>query len=124
VPELEFLADMNVSPQTVRQLAELGWSVVRVCDVLDASTKDSRILAYARRHGKVIITQDLDFGALLALGGHAKPSVITLRLEDPEPALVTSRVVAAVSALEEELDGGVAVSVDEVAVRYRRLPIG
>jgi len=124
VPELEFLADMNVSPQTVRQLAELGWKVIRVCDVLDASTRDSRILAYARRHRKVIITQDLDFGALLALGGHSKPSVITLRLEDPEPALVTSRVIAALSALGQELEEGVAVSIDEVAVRYRRLPIG
>lgn len=120
---LEFLADMDISPQTVRDLRKLGWRVDRVSDLMDASTSDAAILALARDHHRVVITRDLDFSALLALGGHTRPSVISLRLEEPTPSLATRRVTEVVAELSEELRQGIVVSVDEVAARYRRLPI-
>ena len=42
-------------------------------------------MAYARDHGWVILTQDLDFGTILAVTHGEKPSVIQIRSEDVSP---------------------------------------
>jgi predicted nuclease of predicted toxin-antitoxin system len=123
VPELEFLANMNISPLTVEQLRRRGWNIVRVAEVMDPKSRDTEILSYAREQNKVVITQDLDFSALLAASGYEKPSVINLRLENTRPDFVTSRIIQVVSELGKELGVGVVVSADEVSARYRDLPV-
>jgi predicted nuclease of predicted toxin-antitoxin system len=123
VAGLRFLVDMHISPLTVRDLRARGLDVIRVSDVLEPRAPDSQILAIAREDGRIVVTQDLDFSSLLAIGGHAGPSVITLRLEDALPSTVTNRVLAVVSALSQELEEGIVVSADETTVRYRFLPI-
>ena len=123
VAELRFLADMNISPMTVADLRSAGWDIVRVSDLMDEGSSDADILAHARRHGQVVVTQDLDFSALLAVGGYAYPSVITFRLTDARPSSVTRRLRDVVSEMNEELASGVAISVDETTARYRVLPI-
>jgi predicted nuclease of predicted toxin-antitoxin system len=114
---------MNISPLTVAQLRELGWDIIRVSEVMDNRTKDAEILTYGRIHDRVLITQDLDFSMLLAVQGHAKPSVISLRLDNPTPSVAASRIVEVVAALEHDLKEGVVVTADETSVRYRTLPI-
>ncbi len=123
MPELSFLADMNISPLTVTDLRGRGWNVVRVSDVMDKATRDLDLLEYARWRDMVIITQDLDFSMLLAVRGYEKPSLINIRLEEAKPEHVTSRIADAVAELEEELAKGVVVTIDENSVRYRHLPI-
>jgi predicted nuclease of predicted toxin-antitoxin system len=59
---------MNISPLTVKDLRMLGWNIVRIPEIMDSKSKDIYILTYARDHNKVVITQDLDFSSLLALG--------------------------------------------------------
>jgi len=123
VPKLEFLANMNISPLTVKDLRMLGWNIVRIPEIMDSKSKDIYILTYARDHNKVVITQDLDFSSLLALGGYEKPSVINLRFENAKPDFITNRIIEIVKELERELDKGIVVSVDEISARYRNLPI-
>ncbi len=123
MPELEFLANMNVSPITIDELRKLGWKIVRVSEVMDEKSKDMEILDYARAHNKVVITHDLDFSMLLAVSGHEKPSVINLRLENVQPRHVKKHIIEVVSELEKELSTGIVVSVDEISARYRNLPI-
>ncbi len=77
----------------------------------------------ARRQDQVVVTHDLDFSALLALGGHAHPSLITLRLSHTDPALVTERLRQVLPQLEQALREGSAVTVDDRTLRIRRLPI-
>lgn len=120
---LRFVADMHISPVTIRELKARGLDVIRVSDVLDCRAPDSQILAFARDHGRIVVTQDLDFSFLLAIGGRTGPSLITLRLEDARPSTITRRVLEVVAALGQELSEGIAVSVDETSVRYRLLPI-
>ena len=50
MPELEFLANMNISPLTVEALRREGLSIIRVSEVLDRKSKDTEILDYARIH--------------------------------------------------------------------------
>ena len=122
-PRLRFLADMNLSPITVDVLQQEGWDIVRVSTLLPANASDAEILVLARRQNRVVITQDLDFSALLALGGHAQPSLITLRLSNTDPSLVTERLRQIVPQSEQALQEGSAVTVDDSSLRIRRLPI-
>jgi predicted nuclease of predicted toxin-antitoxin system len=123
VPSLEFLANMNSSPLTVKQLKRLGWNIVRIPEVLDPRSKDTEVLHYARRSNRVLITQDIDFSMLLAIGGYSKPRVVNLRLENASPEYVTGRIVDVMTAMEKELEEGAVVSVDETSIRFRTLPI-
>ncbi len=90
---------------------------------MSITSKDKDVLAYARDNNKILITQDLDFSMLLAVGGYNKPSVINLRLKKADPGYVTERIMEVVSAMAKELGEGVVISVDETTARYRNLPI-
>jgi predicted nuclease of predicted toxin-antitoxin system len=122
-PTLRFIADMNLSPLTVNDLRKDGWDIVRVSDFLPADTTDDQILAWTRSQNSVLVTQDLDFSTLLALEGFSKPSLITLLLSNTDPEVVTLRLKRIVVQVEQALREGSAVTVDDVNVRIRRLPI-
>lgn len=121
--ELEFIAGMNISPLTVEELRNIGWEIVRVSEIMDARTKDIEILTYAKENNKVLISHDLDFSMLLAVGGHQKPSVINLRLNNAKPDFITKRIIEILHEMKNELIEGVVVSVDETSARFRNLPI-
>lgn len=74
---IPLFADLNVSPLTVEALVREGWDVVRISSRIPARSPDREILDLARREGRGIVTQDLDFSALLALGGFDRPSLVT-----------------------------------------------
>jgi predicted nuclease of predicted toxin-antitoxin system len=120
---LRFLADMNISPLTVAALQTAGWDIVRVSDVLPRTASDLAILAAARQTERVVITQDLDFSTLLALGGYDQPSLVTLRLAYTDPDLVTQRLLHVLPQIADALQQRNAVTVDERTVRIRKLPI-
>ncbi len=121
--EIKFLVDMNISPLTVEELRKKGWIVERVSEVMDPMSTDLEILKYARRHNQVVVTCDLDFSLLLAVSGYERPSTITLRLKNITPCSITDRLINIIQEIKEELMKGAVVSVDEVSIRYRRLPI-
>ena len=120
---IRLLADMNISPKTVEALQGQGWDVIRVSHVMSMEAPDDRILSFAREERRVVITQDLDFSALLALGGYQEPSLVTLRLTVSDPETVTRRLLDVLPGLEDILQKGSAVTVDDLTVRVRSLPI-
>jgi predicted nuclease of predicted toxin-antitoxin system len=120
---LRFFADMNLSPKTVADLRRQGWDIIRTSQILPMNASDSEILNRARQENRVIITQDLDFSALLALGGYIQPSLITLRLSVSDPDIVTQRLIAVLPQIEQALQTGSAVTVEDTTVRIRKLPI-
>ena len=121
--KLHFLADMNLSPFTVEDLIQDGYNITRVSNLLPASAPDAMILNFARQQDMVVITQDLDFSALLALGGHNRPSLVTLRLTNTDPSVVPQRLRQILPQVEQALFEGSAITVDDVTIRIRRLPI-
>lgn len=121
--ELRLLADVNISPLTVEALREAGWNAIRITDERPADTADARILQFARREKRIVVTQDLDFSDLVALGGHEQPSLITIRVSDPAPETVTSRLLSVLPRIQEDLRTGVAVTIDDESIRVRFLPI-
>ena len=123
MPKLQFLADMNISPLTVENLRKLGWKIGRVSEILDRKSKDIDILDYAREHGKVIITQDLDFSAIVAQSGLNSPSVISLRVANAKPVIITRILISVLPLIETELCEGAIVSIDEKEYRIKKLPV-
>jgi len=124
VASLRLLANRTISPKTVEALQQHGWDILRVSQVSPVNASDQEILELARREGRVVVTQDLDFSALLALGGYHHPSLITLRLGVSDPEMMTRRLLEVLPRLEERLEEGCAVTIEEIAVRIRRLPVG
>jgi predicted nuclease of predicted toxin-antitoxin system len=114
---------MNISPLTVEALTADGMDIVRVSSLLPANASDENILDLARRQERVVITQDTDFSALLALGGHDRPSLVTLRLLNTDPDVITHRLRKVLPQIEAALRHGCAVTVEDHAVRVRQLPI-
>ena len=121
--QLRLLADMNLSPRTVEDLRQAGHDVTRVSSLLPVDAADSEILDLARRQEMIVVTQDLDFSALLALGGYDRPSLVTLRLTNTDPSVVTRRLSQVLPRIEKPLSEGSAVTIDDTTVRIRKLPI-
>ncbi|MFB2936107.1 DUF5615 family PIN-like protein [Aerosakkonemataceae cyanobacterium BLCC-F154] len=120
---IRFIADVHISPLTVTSLQQQGYDILRSTDLLPATATDREILELARIEGRIVITQDLDFSMLVALGSYNQPSLITLRLSSAKPDVVTQRLLEIIPQLEQELREGSALTVDDNSVRIRKLPI-
>jgi predicted nuclease of predicted toxin-antitoxin system len=120
---LRFIADVHISPLTVTTLRQQGYDIVRVTDILPATTPDSEILEFARVENHIVLTQDLDFSALVALGGFIQPSLVTLRLSSAQPDVVSQRLLEVLPQLEQVLIEGSAITIADNTVRFRKLPI-
>lgn len=120
---LHFLADVNISPITVSELQDQNWNATRVTNNLPPDATDKEILSHARKMGQVIVTQDLDFSTLLALGAHPQPSLITLRLPDSSPRAVSRRLLTVLPHVTDDLQSGAAVTITDEDLRVRSLPI-
>jgi predicted nuclease of predicted toxin-antitoxin system len=115
--------DMNLSPTWVEYLRTHGFSAVHWSDLGDPRAKDREIMAYAREHGFVVFTHDLDFGIILAVTHALGPSVIQVRTQDPLPEIVGGHVVSAIQLYRSLLERGALITIDPQKSRARVLPI-
>ncbi len=76
---MKLLIDMNLSPEWVDELESHGWHAVHWSTVGVPAATDRMIMDWAREHGYVVFTHDLDFGAVLAATRAIGPSVIQVR---------------------------------------------
>lgn len=79
-------------------------------------------MAYARTHDFVVLTHDLDFGAILAATHGEKPSVVQIRAEDVSPDVIGKQVMAALQQMASELERGALLTIDPNRTRLRLLP--
>jgi len=120
---MRLLADVHISPRTVAFLAALGHDVVRVTERLTPTASDLEIVAAAVRDERVVLTQDLDFSAIVALSGERRPSVVSLRLTSSRVEHVNAVLARVLPDVEPELELGALVTVEDERVRTRRLPV-
>jgi predicted nuclease of predicted toxin-antitoxin system len=102
----------------VHQIVAIHWTSLG-----DPRATDGEIMRYARDHGCVVFTHDLDFGALLALTRAVGPSVLQVRAQNVLPAAIGELVMRVVAEHSEALEAGALVTVDERNARIRILPI-
>ena len=85
---MKLLTGMNLWPGWVSFLAGFGIEAEHWSSVGHAGAADTEIAAYAREHGFVILTQDTDFGTILAITQETKPSVVQIRSDDAAPEAI------------------------------------
>jgi predicted nuclease of predicted toxin-antitoxin system len=121
---MKFVLDMNHSPEWARVLESHGLEAVHWSEVGDPRASDAAILSWARDNERVVVTHDLDFGALLAASSSDRPSVIQIRSRDVMPQAMAPALVDALRRYENELELGALVVVDPARARVRILPLG
>lgn len=114
---------MPISPRTVLFLQGLGHEVVHAIDLGMARAPDEEIVNHAKVAGLSILTEDLDYGAILAVTGEMEPGVIILRVGNWTREQVESRLRRVLEELPEESFRNSFATVDRYRVRLRRLPI-
>ncbi len=82
---MKLLVDMNLSPRWVKSFADVGIDSIHWSSVGAATDADPEIMAFARMQGYVVLTNDLDFSAILAVSHGEKPSVVQIRASNLNP---------------------------------------
>lgn len=119
---MKLLVDMNLSPRWVQVLADAGINASHWSTLGANNAPDSEIMAYASGNDYVVLTHDLDFGAILAATHGKKPSVVQIRAEDVSPEVIGKRVIIALRQMDSELEEGALLTVDPIRTRLRVLP--
>ena len=120
---MKLLLDMNVSPRLVPLLRAEGFDAIHWTERGEPSAPDLSIAEAASEQNAVVITHDLDFGALLAGNARRRPSVIQIRADDLSVERLLLRILAACAEFGAELDAGALLSLDVENTRVRMLPI-
>ena len=76
-----------------------------------------------RARAFVLITNDLDFSAILAASAGASPSVVQFRTQDLLSDEAVNIVAKAIEAHREDIERGALLSIDEGGTRVRMLPL-
>jgi predicted nuclease of predicted toxin-antitoxin system len=120
---IKVLVDVNLAPAWTEILAANRIEAVHWTTIGDPRADDQELLRYAREHGYVVFTHDLDFGTLLALTRARGPSVLQVRTQNVLPVAIGNLVVRVLTEHGASLEAGALVTVDERAARVRILPI-
>jgi predicted nuclease of predicted toxin-antitoxin system len=120
---MKLLVDMNLSPRWVEMLTRNQFEAQHWTNAGDPRAPDVEIMAYAARHDFVVLTNDLDFGAILAVTHANKPSVVQIRSDNLDPDVIGHQVIGALRQVEEELRAGALVNVAVTRTRLRVLPL-
>jgi len=120
---MNIVVDMNLSPAWCDYLAEHGHHAQHWSTIGPSAASDESIMRWAREHDALVLTHDLDFGAILAATGADSPSVIQLRILDVMPQTVGEVVVRVLNEFCEPWVAGALVAVDVQKMRVRLLPL-
>ena len=120
---MKLLVDMNLSPRWIGLLNDSGMHAVHWSTVGRVDAPDSEIMAFAAAGEFVVLTHDLDFGAILAVTHGEKPSVVQIRAEDVSPDVIGKQVIAALRQMAVELQEGALLTIDPSRTRMRLLPL-
>jgi predicted nuclease of predicted toxin-antitoxin system len=120
---VKLLIDMNLSPAWVGFLGSAEIEAVHWASVGGREASDTDIMAYAAADDYVVLTHDLDYGAILAATNGARPSVVQFRAADLSPDTIGRHLVDALRRMEAELDQGALLTIEPGRARMRLLPL-
>lgn len=121
---MRLLVDQNLATRVAALLRDAGHDAVHVSERGMSAADDDRVLALAVAEERVLVSEDTDFGALLARSGSPLPSLVLLRSADR----LTTRgradlLIATIGQVEAELQAGAIVVIGRSRVRVRPLPL-
>lgn len=119
---MKLLLDQGTPLSTAGLLRSNGIDAVHTGEIDLAGAEDTEILERARKDGRIIITLDADFHALLSLSGTRSPSVIRIRIEGIRAYEFSELIQQVLDTCGSDLEFGAMVSVTEKQIRVHRFP--
>ena len=115
-----FFTDECFSGVIVRALKKAGFDVVRAVDVCP-SGDDRKVLALAYEKGRVLLTEDYDFGELCVRFGLPTHGVVIVAVKGMSAARQAERVAKCIAELGDRVVGSF-ITIEPARVRQRSLP--
>lgn len=117
---LRFLVDECCEPRFVALLRTKGYDTRYVPDDT-AGVDDQHVVGRAIAEGRLLLTDDKDFGEFVVRRGLAVPGVVLIRIDPADRETRLARVGELIDRHGWRLPGHYAV-LDQHKIRFRRLP--
>ena len=114
---MNFLLDQSTDARLVSWLTQRGHNALRIGRDYPHGLPDDDVLAIARKEGRILITDDRDFGELVFRRRQPHTGVIYLRLASYSFALTTARLEHVLTNHAEQLDRFLVVTPGDVRER-------
>ena len=118
-----WLLDQGVPRSCIAGLKMAGHDAAHTGDIGLATAKDPIVLERAATEGRIVVTLDADFHALLADSLASRPSVVRIRDEGLKGPEVTALILELAKRFSDQLREGCALTIRNSRVRYRMLPL-
>ena len=120
---MKILIDMNLSPVWVQYFAENDLISKHWSEIGKATDPDKVIFEYARQHGFVVFTHDLDFGTILAATNAQAPSVFQIRSHNLLPDAIGATVLKCFRDYSGFLSSGCLITLFDQKSKIRLLSL-
>ncbi|MBB3346537.1 DUF5615 family PIN-like protein [Sphingomonas sp. BK069] len=120
---MRVIVDMNLSPRRIGALSRHGIAAAHWSALGAPDASDSTIMQHALSEGALVLTHDLDFGAILAATGARGPSVIQLRGDAVLPEQASGAVIDAFDQFGSGIAAGALLTLDVRRARVSLLPL-
>jgi predicted nuclease of predicted toxin-antitoxin system len=116
---MRFLADENVSRLVVERLRAADFDVMSIA-ATSSGASDKDVLATASREGRILITEDRDFGELVVRQRLGVPGIVLLELDQLSNVAEADLAATVVATNVDKLSGNLLV-IEPGRVRIRPL---
>ena len=120
---MRFLVDIALSPELARFLQERGHDAVHAGALGLWKATDASILSVGIAEQRIVVTADLDFARLLALGGEVCPGLVLFRGGNFSAEQVELLMARALAAIPEGGFAGSLITIEVHRIRRRPLPL-
>ncbi len=117
----KFLADECFSFPLTASLRDMGYDVLWIGE-LNPGADDTDVFEISREDGRIILTEDKDFGELAIRFGHKAKGIILLRIEPEKTELREKMIFELFTNFPEKLEGHF-ITIDDEKFRFRKLHI-
>jgi predicted nuclease of predicted toxin-antitoxin system len=113
---------MNMAHRWAAMLTSRGIEAIHWAETGPGDVPDNEIMDYAKRKGYAVLTNDLDFGTVLALTAASAPSVVQIRGADVRPEKLLEPVVHTLIRFSADIEKGALITINTNKVRIHVLP--
>ncbi len=103
---------MNLSPHGVIRLPAAGFEAEHWSALGSADASEVDLMEFAARRGYVVVTHDLEFGAILAATQGRRSSVVQLPADNLHPDVIGDVLTGAIRQMSDDLVAGALLTVE------------